>query len=78
MKKYGITQKELSEKMGINRVSLNTTLNNPNIKLSTIERIASAIGCSVGEFFISEQEKPSSLTCPKCGAELEIDIKVRQ
>ena len=51
LKKYGITQIALAERLGINRVSLNATLNNPNIKLSTLEKIADAIGCDVTEFF---------------------------
>lgn len=77
LKKYGITQIELAEKMGINRVSLNVTLNNPNIKLSTLDKLADAIGCDVAEFFSpSDKADHNVITCPHCGAKLEINLSI--
>lgn len=77
LKKYGITQIALAERLGINRVSLNATLNNPNIKLSTLDKIADAIGCDVTEFFSpSDTAEHSTITCPHCGAKLVINLSV--
>lgn len=77
LKKYGITQIELAEKMGINRVSLNVTLNNPNIKLSTLDKLADAIGCDVAEFFSpADKADHNVITCPHCGAKLQINLSV--
>lgn len=77
LKKYGITQTELAERMGINRVSLNVTLNNPNIKLSTLDKLADAIGCDVAEFFTpADKADHNVVTCPHCGAKLVINLSV--
>ena len=77
LKKYGITQIALAERLGINRVSLNATLNNPNIKLSTLDKIADAIGCDVTEFFSPEDTAGHNvIICPHCGAKLVINLSV--
>ena len=77
LKKYGITQIALAERLGINRVSLNATLNNPNIKLSTLDKIADAIGCDVTEFFTpADTAEHNVITCPHCGAKLVINLSI--
>ena len=77
LKKYGITQIALAERLGINRVSLNATLNNPNIKLSTLDKIADAIGCDVTEFFApADTAEHNVITCPHCGAKLVINLSI--
>lgn len=77
LKKYGITQIALAERLGINRVSLNATLNNPNIKLSTLDKIADSIGCDVTEFFApADTAEHSTITCPHCGAKLVINLSI--
>lgn len=77
LKKYGITQIDLAERLGINRVSLNVTLNNPNIKLSTLDKIADAIGCDVAEFFTpADTADHNVIICPHCGAKLEINLSI--
>lgn len=76
LKKYGITQIALAERLGINRVSLNATLNNPNIKLSTLDKIADAIGCDVTEFFTPDTAEHNTITCPHCGAKLVINLSI--
>ena len=77
LKKYGITQIALAERLGINRVSLNATLNNPNIKLSTLDKIADAIGCDVTEFFKpAATEDHNTITCPHCGEKLVINLSI--
>ena len=77
LKKYGITQIALAERLGINRVSLNATLNNPNIKLSTLYKIADAIGCDVTEFFApADTAEHNVITCPHCGEKLVINLSI--
>lgn len=78
LKKYAITQMELADRLGINRVSLNVTLNNPNIKLSTLDKLADAIGCDVAEFFTPQPTNAdhNTITCPHCGAKLVINLSV--
>ena len=76
LKKYGITQIALAERLGINRVSLNATLNNQNIKLSTLDKIADAIGCDVTEFFTPDTAEHNTITCPHCGAKLVINLSI--
>ena len=72
-KKRGITQKELANKLGITDVSLNQTLRGEYPQLQTLEKIAEALEVDISDLF----KKPSntSLTCPKCGTNLELTIK---
>lgn len=48
MKDLGMTQKELAQKMGISPAAVSKLLSrDSNMRLSTIARIASALGCDV-------------------------------
>ena len=77
LKKYGITQIALAERLGINRVSLNATINNPNIKLSTLDKIADAIGCDLTEFLApADTADHNTITCPHCGEKLVINLSI--
>jgi transcriptional regulator with XRE-family HTH domain len=52
LNKYGITQQDLAYRMGVNRVSVSRLLSEKNdLRISTIEKIANAIGCPVAELF---------------------------
>lgn len=52
MKMRGITQEDLAQKMGINRVSVSRLLSNNNdMRLSTLQKFADAIGCNIEDFF---------------------------
>ncbi len=75
LKEKGITQAELAQRMGVHRVALNSTLNNPNIKLSTLEKIAAAIGCEVGDFFRDEGDGSATVVCPHCGKPVTVELK---
>ena len=78
LKKRGLKQNDLAERLGINRVSLSRILSNKNdMRISTIKKIADAIGCDVAEFFTpAEKENNYTITCPHCGRKLEINLSV--
>lgn len=70
IRKKGYTFEQVAEKMGITRITLTQNLGrNPTI--NTLQRVADAIGCKVGDFFVdevSEDEGSNTIVCPKCGA----------
>ena len=81
LKKRGLKQNDLAERLGINRVSLSRLLSDKNdMRLSTIKKIADAIGCDVAEFFkqatTEDTAGDSTITCPHCGAKLVINLSV--
>ena len=62
IKKRGYTIESVAKEMGITRVTLSQNLaSNKTPSLTTLQRIAKVIGCSVGEFFWDEV-KPSRFT----------------
>ena len=75
LKQRGLTQNELAERLGINRVSLCRLLSDKNdMRISTIKKIADAIGCDVSEFFTPAEH--NTITCPHCGAKLVINLSI--
>lgn len=74
LEKYGITQTELAERLGINRVSVSRLFSEKNdMRSSTVIKIAAAIGCSVGELYddFNKEDDSNTIVCPKCGAKFE-------
>lgn len=71
IKQKGLTVEEVAERMGVSRVTLSQTLSG-NPTMSTLQRIADALGCKVGEFFLDELEEKNFIVCPKCGARFEL------
>lgn len=78
LKKRGLTQNELADRLGINRVSLSRLLSDKNdMRMSTIKKIADAIGCDVTEFFApADTTDNNTITCPHCGSKLVINLSV--
>ena len=78
LKQRGLKQNELAERLCINRVSLCRLLSDKNdMRVSTLKKIADAIGCDVAEFFTpAEKEEHNTITCPHCGAKLVINLSV--
>jgi len=81
LSKYNVTQIELAERLGINRVSVSRLLSNKNdMRISTLQKIANAIGCDVCEL-ISEQpqqrkgEEEAVITCPNCGERIAVHLQ---
>lgn len=69
IKAKGLTVKEVAERMDITPIGLSQHINgNPSVQV--LERIASAIGCGVGDFFAPQPT--NTITCPKCGTVLEV------
>lgn len=67
IKEKGWTIERVAIEMGITRVTLSQNLSrNPTV--NTLQRIASVIGCNVGDFFRDEVNTfPSTDVCPHCG-----------
>lgn len=83
LKKYGVTQIELADKLGINRVSVSRLLSDNNdMRASTIIKIANAIGCTPGELFDDTLNGADhitahgfSLVCPHCGKDIKVTLE---
>ena len=78
LKKRGLKQNDLAERLGINRVSLSRLLSDKNdMRVSTVKKIADAIGCDVAEFFTPEEPaEHNTITCTHCGEKLVINLSV--
>lgn len=62
LNKYGVTQQDLADRMGMNRVSVSRLLSEKNdLRISTIEKIANVIGCPVAELF-DKQNKVDAMS----------------
>lgn len=69
LKSKGMTQTELAEKIGISRVGLSKAING-NTTITTLRKIAAALDVPVPELFALQPT--NTITCPKCGAVLEV------
>ena len=78
LKQRGLKQNDLAERLKINRVSLSRLLSDKNdMRISTIKKIADAIGCYVTEFFApADTAEHNVITCPHCGEKLVINLSV--
>lgn len=78
LKQRGLKQNDLAGRLKINRVSLSRLLSDKNdMRLSTIKKIADAIGCDVTEFFApADTADHNTITCPHCGEKLVINLSI--
>ncbi len=72
LKHKGMTQADLAEKIGISRVGLSKAING-NTTITTLRKIAAALGVEVVDLFAPQPK--NTITCPHCGAILEITEK---
>lgn len=72
LKENGMTQTDLAERIGISRVGLSKAING-NTTITTLRKIAAALDVSVPELFAPQPT--NTITCPHCGAVLEIKEK---
>ena len=78
LKQRGLKQNELADRLGINRVSLSRLLSDKNdMRVSTLKKIADAIGCDVADFFTpADKADHNTITCPHCGEKLVINLSI--
>ncbi len=72
LKERGMTQTDLAGQIGISRVGLSKAING-NTTITTLRKIATALGVTVPELFAPQPT--NTITCPHCGAVLEIREK---
>lgn len=80
----GIKLNYLAELLNVTSHTVYITLKNPNIKLSTICKIAKALNCTVVDIIAGMQptmdvtkhnaDSCSTFICPNCGQKLEVII----
>lgn len=83
IKQKGLTQKEFAEKLGMTTVGLSQILaGKPSY--TTMEKIASTLGVEMWELLVSPEEIVSSysinsgtITCPKCGEIIHVEMRVK-
>lgn len=71
LKEKGMTQKDLAARMGVAEMSVSKSINGAPT-LTTLEKIASALGVEVAELFAPSR---NVIRCPHCGALLEVSEK---
>lgn len=73
IKVHRLTSKEVAQRMGISPEGLSYHINgNPSVEV--LERIATAIGCEVGDFF--ESTSNGDFKCPHCGTALKVSVEL--
>ena len=79
LKDKQMTLNDLAQKLGVSRQALYLQINN-NPRISTLQRIADALGVPVGQLFDQKPQPTTSdnitITCPHCGAKLVINLSV--
>lgn len=73
LREKNITQAELAERLGINRMSLNQSIHRNNWTLGKLEEIAAALDCRVIDLFDNSYE----IECPNCGHKIEIVLNLK-
>jgi len=84
IKEKGYTITSLAEKMGMTRESLSRIIVSPSSP--TLEKLSNALDVPVWQFFASLEDivPPSShpsgisVTCPKCGTEIPLEVGVKE
>ena len=79
LKDKQLTLNDLAQKLGVSRQALYLQINN-NPRISTLQRIADALGLPVGQLFDQTPQPTNSdhnvITCPHCGAKLVINLSI--
>ena len=70
LKERGMTQTDLAGQIGISRVGLSKAING-NTTITTLRKIAAALGVTVPEFFAPQPT--NTITCPHCGKPIRIE-----
>ena len=75
LKDKQLTLNDLAQKLGVSRQALYLQINN-NPRISTLQRIADALGVPVGQLLDQTNADHNTITCPHCGAKLEINLSI--
>lgn len=73
---HGVTITQLANELGVLQPQMSRTINNPRITAEDLQKIATVIGCSVGDFFRDEATSQHPvIVCPHCGKEMIIRVE---
>ena len=80
LKDKQMTLNDLAQKLGVSRQALYLQINN-NPRISTLQRIADALGVPVGQLFDqapqpTNADNNTTITCPHCGEKLVINLSI--
>ena len=79
LKDKQMTLNDLAQKLGVSRQALYLQINN-NPRISTLQRIADALGVPVGQLFDQKPQPKNAdhnvITCPHCGEKLVINLSI--
>ena len=74
IKEGGYTKKDFADRMGVHPANLNKMIDSPSFP--TLTKIADNLGITLSELLrTSEETKKTSVTCPHCGKEIQIEVK---
>ena len=76
----GITKGQLAERLGLrSAASFSQALKRNNFDMDYLERIANVLGVRVVDLFQEEVDgKENTITCPKCGNTIPLEVRVRK
>ena len=81
LKQKGMKSKELAQRIGKTEAALSNALASDNPYIFTVMQIAEALDVSVNDLIyesspdVQRDIVPTTVTCPKCGATLELVVK---
>lgn len=82
IKRHGFKQVDIANKFKVTEGSFSQVINNPNISLTMLRKIADAIGANINEFFEDEREQQvqsesgNGFVCPHCGKEFKAHFSI--
>ena len=73
IKAYGMTITDVATLLGISRHGLNFHIQQGDkVTISTLQKIADILGCSVQDFFYNDAEQGLQIKCPHCGKKISL------
>ena len=77
-REHGTNIKEISQQLGVLPNNLSRRINSPKLTMEDLEKIATAIGCEIEDFFLVDKlNKVYNFGCPRCGESLDISILLK-
>ena len=74
IKEKGLTLTEVAEKLGVKQPAISSIINgNPTVEV--LNRLSSAIGCDVSDFF---DKRSVTVNCPYCGKDIEVSLSKKE